>query len=392
MANLQIKNSWGLLYDLQNRLPILYLTDNNGNYWSSKRKNNVKPNDRELLYQIENNKHFTLRRQSGSRETQIIIEAKHDKGILVDGKSLRKKKQVENGKCSIFLHDYNIDLIFEAFCDMTDDVILTKIENKYRYISLLGKGGFGRVFKGFNISQEKLCAIKTEINLGSDSLRKENRIASMTKHENIITFFDFFDINGTQFLISELGSGGSMYYKVGKTGPFKENALRHAFKQVFQAIYYLHSNNIYHRDLKPENCVLMTSEELTTVKIIDFGVSCISTNPSEMKSVVGAYRYMAPEVLAKKLIDRSTKYTDKVDIWGIGVMLFFCLTGDNPFGYNKELIEYRETMKNEQNMNTHISSFKKASQKTKNIVQACLRFEHEKRPSAKKLIDYNWII
>jgi len=392
MTNLQIKNSWGLLYDLQNRLPILYLTDNNGNYWSSKKKNNVKQTDRELLFQIENDKLFTLKRQSGSRDMQVIIETKHDKGILVDGKTLRKKKQVENGKCSIFIHDHNIELIFEAFCDMTDDVVLNKIENKYRYISLLGKGGFGRVFKGLNISQEKLCAIKTEINLGSDSLRKENRIASMTKHENIISFLDFFDINGTQFLISELGSGGSMYYKVGKTGPFKENALRHAFKQVFQAIYYLHSNNIYHRDLKPENCVLMTSEELTTVKIIDFGVSCISTNPNEMRSVVGAYRYMAPEVLAKKLIDRSTKYTDKVDIWGIGVMLFFCLTGDNPFGYSKELIEYRETMKNEQNMNTHISSYKKASQKTKNIVQACLRFEHEKRPSAKKPIDYNWII
>ena len=97
------------------------------------------------------------------------------------------------------------------------------------------------------------------------------------------------------------------------------------------ALGYLHAKGIVHRDLKPEN-VLIDKELNNTLKIIDFSNSVV-IEPGETLNVThGTSYYIAPEVLAKK-------YTEKCDVWSIGVILYILLSGKPPFdGDNDEEI------------------------------------------------------
>jgi calcium-dependent protein kinase len=90
---------------------------------------------------------------------------------------------------------------------------------------------------------------------------------------------------------------------------------------------------VCHRDLKPEN-ILLDSKHGDIIKLIDFGTSQVFRNEEKMELVLGTAYYIAPEVLAGN-------YTEKCDIWSIGVILYILLSGEPPFfgKTDKEIIE-----------------------------------------------------
>lgn len=91
-------------------------------------------------------------------------------------------------------------------------------------------------------------------------------------------------------------------------------------KQVLQAIAYCHGQQIAHRDLKPEN-ILIDVKNGGSIKVIDFGTSqTYDANDHTMHQMYGTPYYIAPEVL-------FGKYTEKCDLWSIGVILYVMLSG-----------------------------------------------------------------
>merc|ERR1719487_1874923 len=101
--------------------------------------------------------------------------------------------------------------------------------------------------------------------------------------------------------------------------------------QILGALCYLHHLNICHRDLKPENFLLKDerSIEEAVVKIIDFGTSKEFGDEAhqEMRTKICTLHYVAPEILSKK----ENAYTEKCDVWSLGVVLFLMLSGSPPF-------------------------------------------------------------
>jgi calcium-dependent protein kinase len=98
------------------------------------------------------------------------------------------------------------------------------------------------------------------------------------------------------------------------------------------AVAYCHANNICHRDLKPENCLLLTKDPNSPLKVIDFGLSCAYVDKDrkvDLTQTAGSPYYMAPEIL-------SGHYTEKCDVWSLGVMLYIMLTGIPPFYGNTD--------------------------------------------------------
>ena len=96
-------------------------------------------------------------------------------------------------------------------------------------------------------------------------------------------------------------------------------------KQILQSIAYCHGNNIAHRDLKPEN-ILIDVNNRGAIKVIDFGTSHHYDGTSHvMHQMYGTPYYIAPEVL-------QGNYTEKCDLWSIGVILYIMLCGSPPFG------------------------------------------------------------
>lgn len=94
-------------------------------------------------------------------------------------------------------------------------------------------------------------------------------------------------------------------------------------KKVLTAINYCHSNKIVHRDLKPENIIFASKDPDSELKICDFGLSAIY-GKSKLQERVGTPLYMAPEVI-------NRNYSEKCDIWSIGVILFVLFSGEPPF-------------------------------------------------------------
>lgn len=103
-------------------------------------------------------------------------------------------------------------------------------------------------------------------------------------------------------------------------------ALKQQMTQLAEGVEYLHSMGIIHRDLKLENCMVVKKDTHTPlIKIADFGLGKILEKGKMAQESVGTLTYASPEILS------GEKYTDKVDIWSLGVIYYIMLTAQMPF-------------------------------------------------------------
>lgn len=114
-------------------------------------------------------------------------------------------------------------------------------------------------------------------------------------------------------------------------------------KGIIKGVAYLHSKGITHRDLKPQNILIDDFDDLTTVKIIDFGLGQQNTRVTQVNDLYcGTLTFMAPEVAMGKT------YSKSVDIWAIGIIMHIALSGGkHPFlDENDTYDSFKEKLKN----------------------------------------------
>ena len=116
------------------------------------------------------------------------------------------------------------------------------------------------------------------------------------------------------------------------TSGYSEHDCRTAFTALLRALCYLHARGVTHRDVKLDNVLLAVPGDLSTVRLVDFGLaaSCLDEAPDApepaMTWMCGSAPYMAPEVALRRI-----PYTDACDMWSAGVVLHLLLTGHMPF-------------------------------------------------------------
>ncbi len=120
-------------------------------------------------------------------------------------------------------------------------------------------------------------------------------------------------------------------------------------KSLFEAVEYLHSREIIHRDLKPENILFEDYSNLSSLKVVDFGLSSQFCETNKNFEFCGTLAYMAPEQLEKKT------YTKAIDIWSCGIIMFILLNnGNHPFfvkGDKKEFLVEKLRLGKRKNIN-----------------------------------------
>ncbi len=209
-----------------------------------------------------------------------------------------------------------------------------QIIDGYRILSELGRGGNGIVYKAQSLDDQKILALKSPLKerikkdprLASNFLRETSAIARL-EHPNIASYYKAgtyrFEENGEQIVIPYI----TMEFVEGT--PFSELSrisLRRIvllMQKVVEGVAYAHAKGVVHRDLKPTNIIL---DKENNPKILDFGLAKMLDEVTTSSGFFeGSPSFAAPEQFKGENCDERT------DIWTLGAILYFLITGRPPF-------------------------------------------------------------
>ena len=157
--------------------------------------------------------------------------------------------------------------------------------------------------------------------------------------------------------------------------------------QIALGVNYLHKFGIVHRDLKPDNIMVAekninSNEENIIIKIMDFGFSKIVSKQEKLIEGLGTLYYASPELI------QNSPYNIEIDIWSIGVIIYYMFTGCYPF-YGKEEEEIEEKIL-EENVEFKDGEWGNISDKVQDLISKCLEKNPEERITIEQFLMHPW--
>jgi serine/threonine protein kinase len=200
----------------------------------------------------------------------------------------------------------------------------------YRLESKLGEGGMGIVFRAVREPDGEVVAVKVlrrELTHDETHRRRfthEARAAAEVRHKHVVPVLEAGEADGRTFLAVSFVEGRSLEDRIREEGPLSVEDIVTLAYQVATGLDALHEKGILHRDLKPSNVMLDTAGDAL---LTDFGLAkgrayTVLTKPGQ---VMGTLDYLAPELI------RGQQATPASDLYGLGCVLYECLSGQPPF-------------------------------------------------------------
>ncbi len=204
---------------------------------------------------------------------------------------------------------------------------------RYRVLNVLGRGAMGVVYLGYDEAIDRQVAIKTIHRrlLDEDGdqewlerFRREVRAAGRCLHPNIVTVFEYGEVEGTPYIVMEYVQGRELRDYLKERQPLPLDSAVAIIVQVLNALSHAHAHGVVHRDIKPANVIVLADGQ---VKVTDFGIARMdaSSDLTQAGMMVGTPSYMAPEQFRDQHPDH------RADLYAAGVVLFELLTGVRPF-------------------------------------------------------------
>ena len=274
----------------------------------------------------------------------------------------------------------------EIYIDEVTRSPFEELESSFTFIDTIASGAFGTVVKAIEIKTGQEVAVKiikkNSRLIDTSHIKEEINILKQLDHPNIVKFYDYIETNLKIYIIMEYIKGGTLKRLIETKHSFSENEACIIIEKLLSAIAYIHSKNVCHRDVKPENIMMNDYNDLTSLKLVDFGLSAQNFDNFEDSNYCGTYLYMAPEQIEKRL------YSKEVDVWSVGIILYMLLNeGKHPFytkGESKK--KYIENIKK-----GNVVMINKVSEMGINLIMSLLERSPTMRISSIKAISHPWI-
>jgi beta-lactam-binding protein with PASTA domain/tRNA A-37 threonylcarbamoyl transferase component Bud32 len=212
---------------------------------------------------------------------------------------------------------------------VSDTLINTLFDGRYRILRKLGTGGMANVYLAEDEVLGRRVAIKilNDRHAGDDQFverfRREAKNAASLSHPNIVSIYDRGEAEGTYYIAMEYLDGRSLKEQIVARGPAPIHLAVDYARQILAAIRFAHRHGIVHRDIKPHN-VLVDGEG--RLKVTDFGIARAGASQmTEAGSIIGTAQYLSPEQAKGAPVDQTS------DLYSVGVVLYELLTGVVPF-------------------------------------------------------------
>lgn len=201
----------------------------------------------------------------------------------------------------------------------------------YEVSGIVGHGGMGVVFKGFDASLNRYVAIKMLLpqlsNSGAARKRfaREAQAAAAVVHDNVLPIYGVDQADGTPYIVMQYSRGKSLHKRVQEQGPLELAEILRIGIQIARGLAAAHAQGLVHRDVKPANILLDGSVE--RVKLTDFGLARAVDDATLTRSgtISGTPQYMSPEQARGEPIDFQS------DLFSMGSVLYTLCTGRPPF-------------------------------------------------------------
>src|SRR3954471_3028668 len=201
----------------------------------------------------------------------------------------------------------------------------------HRIEMVAGRGGMGVVYKATQLALDRTVALKViaagllEDQTVRNRFVRESKVAASIDHPNVIPIYYAGEEDGIAYIAMRYVAGDDVRSLVRREGPLEPSKAARIVAQIASALDAAHSAGLVHRDIKPANVLIATEDH---VYLTDFGLTkhalsiAGSTKPGHW---VGTLDYVAPEQIRGERVDA------RADIYALGCLLHYTLTGDVPF-------------------------------------------------------------
>lgn len=260
----------------------------------------------------------------------------------------------------------------------------SEFKKKYEMLKRLGNGAFSEVYLTKEKETGELFAskmINREQIASPKHLWNEIHILNSLDHPSIIKLKDAYANKKYVTMVLEYASGGELLEHMYSMEDYDESEALRIIHDLLDALNYLHNKRVVHRDIKPEN-ILFTNDILKKLKLSDFGLSGIMKENNLLSTCAGTPGFMAPEVI------KSNGYGVECDMWSVGVLAYFLLSGVLPFNSNVPFKLYQSILNAEYEFGPE---FEDISEEAKDFITKCIKVKPKERLTAKQALKHPWI-
>ena len=254
----------------------------------------------------------------------------------------------------------------------------TILNERYRVVGLLGRGGMGEVYRAEDLTLVQPVALKfLPEALSADGaalarFHREVRVARQISHRNVCRVYDIGEAEGLQFLSMEYIRGEELSSVLKRFGRLPADKAVEIARQLCAGLAAAHDAGVLHRDLKPSNVMI---DEKGDVRITDFGLSGLLEEFGDGAALEGTPEYMSPEQLAGR------ELTARSDIYSLGLVLYELFTGRKAFtaATLAELLRLRKT---ESMPESPSAIVRDVDPLVERVIERCLAADPKERPAS----------